>query len=202
MQTHSPQGSVQKQPSEQLPNPCEKNSFANLKSTGQTGRSSLGYSPGIEAAGSHLGHFFVPLLSSSSSSPSTSLQSARIPPRAAFIIPWSPVFTSGVPDPTAATQRKTLITWPCEACGACIPGFHGTITTGKASLGRLPSLGHCTDRRQKHMLSLSEKEAYFKSYGLKASLLVWHTSRGQQRCSPDTVKTNKFSKVTRLQNKI
>lgn len=74
------------------------------------------------------------------------------------------------------------------------------LTTGKATLGRLPSQGYGKDSRQKHILSLSEKEAYFQELTLRASLLVWHTSTGLWRCSQETVKTNKFSKVKRLQN--
>ena len=39
-------------------------------------------------------------------------------------------------------------------------GLHRTVTMGKTVLGRLPPLGHCTDRGLKHTPNLLVKKAH------------------------------------------
>lgn len=160
MQNHSPQGPAQKELSEKLPNPSERNSFTNLKSTGQKGRSFLGYSQGMEAAGRHFWHF-PPTHPSSSYSPSTNHSpECQNSPEGSSYTPLIPSFYMWCPWPYGCNSGEA----PDHFALAGLWGLHSwvpwAITTGKAALGRLSSQGYCTDSRQKHILSLSEKEAY------------------------------------------
>lgn len=45
------------------------------------------------------------------------------------------------------------------ARGTCISESPGTVTIKETVFGRLPSPGHCTDSRPKHIPSLSMREA-------------------------------------------
>ena len=56
-------------------------------------------------------------------------------------------------------REHSLIPWLWRLW-ACVPGSHRTVTIRDSVLGRLPPPGCCTDSRQKHIYSLSEKEAY------------------------------------------
>ena len=60
----------------------------------------------------------------------------------------------------ADTMRGTPLDYlALEARGPCFPESHGTVIIEETVFGRLPSPGHCTDSRLKH-LYISEKAAY------------------------------------------
>lgn len=61
---------------------------------------------------------------------------------------------------------------PCNclslgASGVVIPGSHGTVTTGDAVFGQLPSPGHSTSRK-KPIPSFSVKKVYLLGLELQA----------------------------------
>lgn len=89
------------------------------------------------------------------------------------------VFTPGDPSFVAATQGTPLDCLALEARGACLLGFHRTVTI-RDSPCQTPGL--CTDSRLKHMPSVSKRPScLFRSFGPKGRLLVWHTDRGVLR---------------------
>lgn len=64
------------------------------------------------------------------------------------------------PSFVAAAEATPPENLDAKAGGSCDPGPHETATIRETALGRLPPPGHCTDRRLKHISSVSEKEAY------------------------------------------
>lgn len=60
----------------------------------------------------------------------------------------------------AAAQKTSLDLMALEARGACIPGSYGTVIIRQTFLSWLPRPRVLTDKRLKHTLSLSLKEAY------------------------------------------
>lgn len=86
--------------------------------------------------------------------------------------PPSPVFQSAsnsqgtmsvrvrCPSFVAAAEATLPENLDAKAGGSCDPGSHETATIRETALRRPPPPGHCTDRRLKHISSVSEKEAY------------------------------------------
>ena len=73
----------------------------------------------------------------------------------------APVFMSGDLVLMAITQGPLTDHLSLEVKGAHVSGSYGTITNRDSVLGRSPLSGHCTDRRIRHIFSLSKKKAYF-----------------------------------------
>lgn len=92
-------------------------------------------------------------------SPSATLRSASITQKGALLCVWYPAVLSVVLVFATATQGLLLDCLGLVARRACILGSHQSLTIGEVTLGRLPTLGHFTDSRQKYIFSVCVGEA-------------------------------------------
>lgn len=78
----------------------------------------------------------------------------QVPPGREFL------HASGALVCAAVTQEMLLDCMALVVKGFYVPGSYGTVTPRETVLSRLPSPGHCSDSRLKHIPILSGKEAY------------------------------------------